>query len=312
MSELPFHIPEKVRRNLVLYFGKMGRSWLDALPELLATLSARFELRLHQPFPNLSINIVIPATRNDGTEVVLKVGVPNKELLTEAESLHLFAGNNAVRLLDDDVKNGGLLLERISPGTSLLQLIDGGETADVQATAIAADVLMKLQATLPTEHSFPTLQDWFQSFTEVRVRYEGGSGPLPQDLFDMAEQISEELLQSMSQTFLLHGDLHHDNILCSGTTDWLAIDPKGVIGEREFEIAPFLRNPMPALLERMSTRKVLSRRIHQFAELTGFDRQRLIRWGLAESILSATWSLDDIKESWKREVAIARIFAEML
>ena len=307
MSELPFPVPEKVRHNIVLYFGEKGRRWLEALPELLAKLSTRFQLKLGEPFSNLSINMVIPATRSDGTEVVLKVGVPNKELLTEIESLRLFEGRKAVRLLDADIENGALLLERISPGTSLLKFND-----DEQATAIAADVLMGLQADIPAEHSFPSLQDWFQSFPRVRARYEGRSGPLRQDLFDMAEQLSRELLQSISHISLLHGDLHHDNIVCSGSTDWLAIDPKGVIGEREFEVAPFLRNPMPALLETVSTAKVLARRIDQFAELTGFDRQRLIRWGLTESILSATWDLDDTTERWQREVTIAQIFAKML
>jgi streptomycin 6-kinase len=62
----------------------------------------------------------------------------------------------------------------------------------------------------------------------------------------------------------------------------------------------------------MDTKQVLTRRIDQFTELLGFDRQRLVSWGLAEAVLSASWEIDDVAPSWNTSIAVAEIYAEML
>jgi streptomycin 6-kinase len=298
-------IPERMRRNVLLYFGERGRDWLSRLPALLAEVEERWSLKIYKPFPNLSINYVAPATRADGTQVVLKAGVPNKEIFTEIDALKIFDGNGAVKVLEADAECGVMLLERLLPGTSLLEMDDD------EATVIAAGVMDRLKAVVPRKHSFPSVADWFDGLAKVRERFLGGSGPLPPALFDSAERISAQLLASAYQSVLLHGDLHHDNIVKAARGSWLAIDPKGVIGEPAYEVCAFLRNPMPDLLTSMNTKQVLTRRVEQFSELLRFDRERLIGWGLSEAILSASWDIDDASESWKGTVAIAEIYAEM-
>ena len=91
----------------------------------------------------------------DGTEVVLKLGVPNPELTTEIAALRLYDGYGAARLLDADVEAGFLLLERLRPGTPLVEVAD-----DAQATAIAAGVMRKLWRPVPPEHPFPDVRRW--------------------------------------------------------------------------------------------------------------------------------------------------------
>jgi streptomycin 6-kinase len=230
-------IPERMRRNVQLYFGERGGDWLAGLHTLIAEMADRWSLKLDGPFPNLSINYVAPATRTDGMRVVFKASVPNKEMRTEIDSLRSFDGNGMVKLLESDPGRGVMLIERLLPGNSLLSLDD-----DVEATGIAAGVMGRLKGELPAEHSFPSVEDWFSSLGKVRKRFDGGSGPLPSALLDSAERISTQLLTSTTQPVLLHGDLHHDNILESSRGPWLAIDPKGVVEDPAFEVCAFLRN----------------------------------------------------------------------
>ena len=149
-------------------------------------------IALQPPFP-LSYNYVAPATRSDGSEVVLKVGIParhlafapethysNHELRTEIEALRLYDGRAAVRLLEAD-PGRGLLLERVRPGTPLVELAD-----DEQATAIAARLMRDLWRPVPPRHSFPSVADWALGLRRLRTRYDGGTGPLPSGLVEIA------------------------------------------------------------------------------------------------------------------------------
>lgn len=118
--------------------GEAGVRWLQEFPDTLDGACARWELEPGEPY-SLSYNCVVPARRGDGTEVVLKVGVPCRELRTEIAALRLFDGRGSVRLLDSDADAGLLLLEKLEPGTSLLS-VEG----DAEATRIAAGTMAGL------------------------------------------------------------------------------------------------------------------------------------------------------------------------
>ncbi len=139
----------------------------------------------------------------DGTEVVLKLGVPNPELNTELAALRFYDGQGCVRLLDADEAQGAMLLERLRPGTELITLEDDG-----QAAAIAAQVIRELWRPLPPNHPFPTVACWGQGFTRLRERFQGGTGPFSPELVARAEGIFAEYLASMAEPVLPHGDLH--------------------------------------------------------------------------------------------------------
>ena len=110
---------------------------------------------------------------------------------------------------------------------------------------------------------------------------------------------------------LLHGDLHHGNILSAERQPWLALDPKGVVGEAEYEVGALLRNPMPQILDEAQPRQLLSRRVDQLAEELGFDRARLIGWGLAQAVLSAWWTYEDHGHGWEPGIACANHLAAL-
>jgi streptomycin 6-kinase len=284
--------------------GAAGQAWLERLPAFLDACAQRWSLQLLPPFPNLSYNYVAPAVRADGSAVVLKVGVPNPELLTEAAALRLYAGRGTVQLLDADPEWGALLLERLQPGTPLSSLAD-----DEQATAIAAGVMRQLWRPLPPDHPFPTLARWFASLGRLRQRFGGGTGPLPGHLVERAERLLAELLATAGEPVLLHADLHHTNILRAERQPWLALDPKGVAGEPAYEVGTFLYNPLPQVASWPELPKVLGQRVDLLSAELGFERERILAWGIATAVLSACWSVEDEAHGWEPVLVCAEALA---
>ena len=300
-------VPQKFSKTIIEIHQDAGLRWLQELPSLIKRCEERWLLRVDAPFAALSYNYVAPAWRADGTPVVLKLGVPNPELSSEIEALRLYDGVGSVQLLDADAQQGMLLLERLLPGTMLTDLTD-----DEQATSIAADVMRQLWRPVPANHAFPTIAKWSAGLYRLRQQFGGGTGPLPADLVEMAETFFEQLICSMEEPVLLHGDLHHFNILSAQRQAWLAIDPKGLIGEPAYDIGAFLRNPYPQLLQIERADRLLARRVDQFAEELGLDHTRILAWGISQAVLSACWSVEDHGHGWEYSIACANWLRTLL
>lgn len=298
-------VPDNFIRTITDVFGQAGGEWLERLPILLGDCAARWELTVGPPVVPLSYNYVAPAVRVDGTEVMLKAGVPSCELRTEIAALQHFDGRGAVRLLDANEGWGVLLLERLRPGTSLVGF---GPEQDVEATSLAAGVMRGLWQPPPPEHEFPTVTDWGQGFQRLRAEFAGGTGPFPVVLVEEAEALFSELAASSTTPVLLHGDLHHDNILAAGQDVWLTIDPKGVVGEPAYEVGALLRNP-PNLDSWPDLNRVLARRVRQLADELDLDVARVRGWGVAQLVLSAWWTYEDHGQGWEPTIALAEVMA---
>ena len=91
---------------------------------------------------------------------------------------------------------------------------------------------------------------------------------------------------------LLHGDLHHYNVLFDSDRGWLAIDPKGVFGELEYEVGAVMRNPAEGLRLFLSS-STIERRLEQLATGLSLNYERALRWTFAQAVLSAIWSVED-------------------
>lgn len=307
MADLLSTLPDSFVRTILTTFNGRGSAWLERLPSLLTDCARRWSLTILSPFPNLSFNYVAPVIRADGTKAVLKAGVPHKELLTEIAALKLYNGRNIVRLLESDGEWGVLLLEQLTPGTVLTALAD--EANDERATSVAASVMRGLWRPAPPEHQFPTVRDWAGGLQRLRKHFGGGVGPFPIALVEEAETLFVELLDSASGPVLLHGDLHHDNILSAGRQPWLAIDPKGVVGEPAYEVGALLRNLWKDRHELANPGRMLERRVAQLAEELEVDRARVRGWGVAQAVLSAWWCLEDNDDCWESAVATAELLA---
>jgi streptomycin 6-kinase len=280
---MALNLPPDFIRNVIVSYPH-GAEWLRQLPDLLARAARRWELELGEPFL-LSYNYVCAATRKGGSQAVLKLGVPNVELTSEINALRLYDGQGACRLLEANAEQGMLLLERLTPGRMLVTLED-----DDRATAIAAEVMQKIQRPVPEQEGFLSLKGWFDELKNLRRRYQGGTGPFPEQTFALAERLIPELFAESRTPVLLHGDFHHFNIL-SSERGWLAIDPKGVAGPAEYEAGPLLTNPNTFLPPEADAIRRTQRRIAILAERLGFEPERLRRWAICHCVLSSFWDL---------------------
>jgi streptomycin 6-kinase len=299
-------------------FGKEGGIFLENLPNLIEQASKRWGLTDIQPVPNLSFHFVAFAKRG-GNDVILKMGIPNRELTSEMAALKLFNGDGACRLLESDEERGLLLLERLKPGKMLSELQD-----DDERTYIAANVMSKLWREVPTNDKFIRLSDWFAGLKKIRPHFNGGTGPFPKELLERVESFLPELFADKNIK-LMHGDFHHFNIL-SSERGWLVIDPKGVIGPVGYEIGPLMINPWnsisdesgPALpkkhrddvssIEGFKVRA--GRRVSILAERLGWEREKIINWSTAHALLSAWWSIEDGMDH-EYAMQCAEIFSEL-
>jgi streptomycin 6-kinase len=135
----------------------------------------------------------------------------------------------------------------------------------------------------------PTAEDLGRSLDRRPSR---AADPIPPILRQEAAHIYRELCVSQSRPRLLHGDLHHHNILLDSARGWLAVDPKGVIAELEYEAGAMLRNPLenPELFLRPAT---IESRVTCFADELHLDPERMLAWSFAQAVRSAIWLIED-------------------
>lgn len=251
-------------------------SWLGRLPRVLTTVSRAWGLELGEPYPNGNVSYVVPARRGD-ERVVLKIQWPHEECRHEADALRIWDGDGAIRLLDQEPSHHALLLERCAPGTSL-------------ADAVGIDRIGELVALLPrlwkqADKPFRSLADEARDWrTGMHANWDRAGRPCERALVDAAASLLEDLIDSQGEQVLLHQDLHGDNVLAAGRSPWLAIDPKPLVGEREFSLAPIIRST-----ELGTGKRALVKRLDRLSAELDLDRERARGWAIGQS-LAWSWS----------------------
>lgn len=285
----------------------MGIEWLKALPRIIAECEQRWNITIGPPFEGLSYNYAAPVVRADGTQLAIKICCPGPEVTREINALRHYCGLGSVELFGSDTDMGVLLMEWIQPGAMLSSVQD-----DAEATSIAASVMRQLSHPVPAEHSFPYVEDWAMGMDRLRREFDGSTGPFPAYLVDRAERLFAELLPSQAEKIVLHGDLHHFNILSAERQPWLSIDPKGVIGEPAYEVGALIRNPIPHILVEPNLSAILERRLDQLSDELDLDKQRVFGWSLAQAVLSAWWTYEDTEGKVDAEFFKFLSFTEVL
>lgn len=262
-------------KNITSTYGEKGKRWLADLPIKVKEIAELWGLSDLKPVSNLSYNYVLSGLR-DMQPIILKLGCEPDELHRESIALRAFEGFGAVHVLEEC--EGALLLERALPGQSLK---DTFPHKDDQSIQIVCNIMKLLhQAPIPKDDVFPHIQDWLSLIDK--------NWDIPEPYLKKARLLKDQLLATSPEPVLLHGDLHHENILKNGE-GWVIIDPKGVIGDPVFEVAVFTRNPHPELL----TPAIIERRISTFAHLLNTDETRISQWCFVGSVLAWIWGLED-------------------
>lgn len=204
---------------------------------------------------------------------MLKIQWPHRESEHEAAALELWNGDGAVRLLAHDPDRHALLLERCKPGTYL------HEAGAEEALRVLVELLPRLWK--PAGTPFRSLSDETEWWT-VRDEWVKRGRPFEEALVEATEDAFEELVPTQGEQVLLHQDLHGANVLAAEREPWLVIDPKPLVGEREFGLAPIIRSFELG----HGKREVLHRLDFLSAELE-LDRERARRWTIGQTI---AWS----------------------
>jgi streptomycin 6-kinase len=207
--------------------------------------------------------------------------------------LAAFDGRGAARVYE--YIEGAALLERLNPGTSLASIALDGR--DEEATEILADVIDRMSRPLESldepPHgvlkAFVSAQDWGKGFQRYLA---SGDRQIPAGIVEQGQRFYSDLCASQRNVRLLHGDLQHYNVLFDSDRGWLAIDPKGVMAEIEYEIGAGLRNPCEKS-ELFASPKTVERRLRCFEAKLKLDYDRMLAWGFAQAVLSAIWTVED-------------------
>lgn len=244
----------------------------------------------------------IAFVKRAGQPLVLKVVKQSGDEWHAGEILDAFEGNGFARVYEHT--GGAMLIERLRPGNSLVSLARDGK--DEEATGILAAVIQKMSLPAAPKRC-ATTQDWAKGFNRYVAT---DDNQIPRDLVQSAQRVYTHLCTSQRRTRLLHGDLQHYNVLFDADRGWVAIDPKGVVGELEYEIGAVLRNPSVLF----ASRSTIERRLKQFTSTLNLDYERALAWGFAQAVLSAIWEIEDgfRVEATNSSLRLARVIQPML
>ncbi|MCO1658333.1 aminoglycoside phosphotransferase family protein [Pseudonocardia humida] len=298
-------VPGALRRNAVAAWGEQGRRWLAELPESVADVCRSWGLELGEPYA-LSFHWVARVRRDDGTAAVLKLGPPESDdLRREALALGAYGGDGAVRLLARDPGRGAVLLERAEPGRMVRELVP---RRDADATAATVDVLRRLHAADVVD-GLPDVATLGADFAR-HLGADHGRGPLPRVLVERAAELLGDLCASAERRVVLHGDLHHDNVLRHGD-GWVAIDPHGAVGDPGFDVGPPLYNPDPDRVDG-ELLALVPARVEQLADGLGIALDRASAWGFVAAVLSEVWDAEGGASDGGRALRVAELLVRRL
>ncbi|XDZ51465.1 aminoglycoside phosphotransferase family protein [Neisseriaceae bacterium CLB008] len=254
---------------------------MSDLSVLLAHYVQHWGLTTTGPCWKTASSCLQPVRLADGRAAMLKVTADAAEQRGGRQLLGWQKSGGAVPVYAHGPE--AFLLAWAPESRSALALARSGGVGDDLATRLLGANQVKLHEV--SLGDFTELQPLAQWFTDLL------STPLLEARLLPAQRLAEALLATPQSCVSLHGDGHHDNLLCFGPDDWRVIDPKGLCGEHYFDYAPILANPDLGSLALAPQR--FERQLALACTEQDLDPQRLAQWTAAAAALSAVWFLDD-------------------
>lgn len=289
--------PISFENKIIGSFGDEGKVWLNKLESIIQFYLNKWELELISPVENLSYNYILQVKDAAGTPAILKLGIAGDSVENEIRTLHLYDGNGCVKLLKEDAKGGAMLLEHLLPGIMLVP-----EKDEKLAVKHFAQVWKTIRRPAPPNANNQSIAEWIKAF-DLRT------SSISSQHIQQAKAYFTEIMNASTGEELLHGDLHHENILYDHTRGWVAIDPKGVIGDRYFDVIAFLTNQ---LFHKENPKEVLQKRVDLLCEALEFDKERLLKAGFVMSMLFTCWGIEDNDSIWRNTYTCAKWFEELI
>jgi streptomycin 6-kinase len=274
-------IPEEFRRGTVEREGDAGAAWLGVLPGVVGELVERWGCVPDGDVMHGGVGVVVPVRRTGGERAVLKVSFPHPGNVHEPDAFAAWRGRGAVLLHERDDERFALLLERVRSST-LAEVADGDEV-------VRSAGRLGHRLAVPAPPGLPRLSAQADAW-ERQLLTDAAELPHPpaRAVLDAALATVRELGREQPET-LVHGDLHPRNILRADREPWLAVDPKGYVGDPAYDGGTLLKAHALRLLDASDLRAAVHRVVDVYAEGAELDRERVWRWAQLHAVQAAFW-----------------------
>ncbi|MFM9329590.1 aminoglycoside phosphotransferase family protein [Paenibacillus mesotrionivorans] len=264
--------------------GRFGRVFWEGLGEKLSTCSERWGLSGLELLHSFSANCVFTGESSLFGKAVLKLGPPERERATEAKALEEYNGKLFCRLFAADAAEGALLEERLLPGTPLRD-----EPSLDKRMSVFSGLVAGLHIAPADAEAYPSYLGWVTRIARYMREREGNRRLCGH--MQKAEKLCKALWDTYPRRVLLHGDLHHDNILLEQNGTYRIIDPKGVIGDPVFELPRFILNEVGDIITPDTYRR-MNTIIISLAERLGVPEADLRQLFYIETAMAESWNVE--------------------
>lgn len=277
-------LPEEYESKILSMFGADGANWLETIPKVIDKYIIEFGLKELQINEEFSLNLIIYAECEKFGKVVLKIGMPAfRELIyREVEALKAFDGNSACCCYYNNLDDGIRILERLIPGESLRNVISREERIKA-----FCNVALNLDFKHDNNIQLPSYREILNRTIKISDENQEKFKTI-KDLIVIANYLYMQIENSNLPIYLLHADLHHDNILTSGNAR-KAIDPHGFWGEKVMETARFMENEIA--VQEMSKDNILDV-IKLMSKYFNEDIALICKSLFIDYVLSTCWDIE--------------------
>jgi streptomycin 6-kinase len=265
--------------------GEDWAAWVDGLPALAPGLVAEWGGAGDGARMKGFCSLVVPVVTADGERAALKLHTDADADESEFEALALqrWHGDGTVLLLRADPRRWALLLERLHPRDLLT-------VGDTEACEIVAGLYGRIH--VPALPQLRTLTSYVERWTDDLVALPNGVR-IPRRMREQCVSLARDLVADPASVGrIIHGDLHHMNVLAGDREPWLVIDPKPMSGDPHYEPAPMLWNRWEDVVAG-DARSNLRRRFHTLVDVAGLDEDRARDWVVVRMIHNASWAVID-------------------